>query len=68
MNSAITSPTSCDYLTQGADRRSLLTFLLILTVKRTAMAESYTAYRTYIDVFSSLLARVVGLIVSLAVE
>ena len=41
MNSAITSPTSCEYLTQDADRRSLLTFLLILAVKRTAAAETY---------------------------
>lgn len=62
------SPTSCDYLTQGADRHSLLTFLLILAEKRTAAAESQTAYRTCIDVFSSLLACVVGLSVSSAVE
>lgn len=67
MNSAITSPTSCEYLTQDADRRSLLTFLLILAVKRTAEAETYNAYRTYTLVFSSLSACVVGLNVSSAV-
>jgi len=51
MNSAVTSPASCDYLTRDADRRSLLTFLLISAVKRTAAAETYNAYRTYTVVF-----------------
>lgn len=69
MNSAITRPTSCDYLTQGADRRSLLTFLLILAAKRTATAETYSAYRTYTVVFSPLCRQcVVGLSVSSAAE
>lgn len=34
--SATTSPTPCDYVTQGADRSSLLTFLFILAVRKTA--------------------------------
>lgn len=52
MNSAITSPASCDYLTQGADRHSLLTFLFILAVKKTAIAETYSAYKALTVVFS----------------
>lgn len=64
MNSAITSPISCDYVTRGADRRSLLTFLLILAAERTAPTKTYSAYRTQAVVRLSF----VGLAVSSAAE